>query len=69
MSYQPEFCYQHRHEKFQGCENPIDFWKESLTLHGLWPQVRISVLVSYFSLLRKGSHDVYTNHFQFWELT
>ena len=42
MSYQPEFCFQHRHEKFAGCENPMDFWKSSLTLHGLWPEVSIS---------------------------
>ena len=40
MSYQPEFCYQHRHESFPGCESPNEFWKGSLTIHGLWPQVR-----------------------------
>jgi ribonuclease I len=39
MSYQPEFCYQHRRESFPGCEHPNGFWKESLTMHGLWPQV------------------------------
>ncbi len=39
MSYQPEFCFQHRHESFYGCENPMDFWRKSLTLHGLWPEV------------------------------
>lgn len=38
MSYQPEFCYQHRHDGFDGCEDPMDFWKGSLTLHGLWPE-------------------------------
>lgn len=38
MSYQPEFCYQHRRESFPGCEHPNAFWKESLTMHGLWPQ-------------------------------
>jgi len=38
MSYQPEFCFQHRHEGFYGCENPMDFWRGNLTLHGLWPE-------------------------------
>jgi len=40
MSYQPEFCYLHRHEMFSGCEKPNEFWKGSLTIHGLWPQRR-----------------------------
>mmetsp|Transcript_5259 Transcript_5259/g.4922 ORF Transcript_5259/g.4922 Transcript_5259/m.4922 type:complete len:277 (-) Transcript_5259:161-991(-) len=38
MSYQPEFCDSHRYNHFVGCENPNDFWRSSLTLHGLWPQ-------------------------------
>lgn len=38
MSYQPEFCYQNKHKNFPGCENPRDFWRQSLTLHGLWPE-------------------------------
>lgn len=38
MSFQPEFCYQHRYDKFAGCEAPIEFWRGSLTLHGLWPE-------------------------------
>mmetsp|Transcript_16322 Transcript_16322/g.19939 ORF Transcript_16322/g.19939 Transcript_16322/m.19939 type:complete len:252 (+) Transcript_16322:160-915(+) len=38
MSYQPQFCYLHRREGFVGCENPMDFWRGSLTLHGLWPE-------------------------------
>mmetsp|Transcript_2361 Transcript_2361/g.3519 ORF Transcript_2361/g.3519 Transcript_2361/m.3519 type:complete len:309 (+) Transcript_2361:116-1042(+) len=38
MSFQPEFCYQHRRDGFPGCESPMDFWRSSLTLHGLWPQ-------------------------------
>lgn len=38
MSFQPEFCHQHRKEHFPGCESPLDFWRGSLTLHGLWPE-------------------------------
>jgi ribonuclease T2 len=38
MSYQPEFCYQNRKRSYDGCENPIDFWRGSLTIHGLWPE-------------------------------
>ena len=41
MSYQPEFCYQNRNRSYNGCENPIDFWRGSLTIHGLWPEVRV----------------------------
>ena len=37
MSFQPEFCYQHRRDSFPGCEKPQEFWRGSLTLHGLWP--------------------------------
>jgi ribonuclease I len=39
MSYQPQFCYQNRFKKYHGCEHPLEFWKGSLTLHGLWPEV------------------------------
>lgn len=38
MSYQPEFCYQHRQEQWPGCEHPRTDWKTHLTIHGLWPQ-------------------------------
>jgi ribonuclease T2 len=38
MSFQPEFCFQHKRDSFPGCENPQDFWRTSLTLHGLWPE-------------------------------
>lgn len=40
MSYQPEFCYQHRRDDFAGCEAPLEFWRGSLTLHGLWPEFK-----------------------------
>jgi ribonuclease T2 len=40
MSYQPEFCYQHRHDDFSGCEAPLEFWRGSLTIHGLWPEFK-----------------------------
>ena len=46
MSYQPEFCYQNRNRSYNGCENPIDFWRGSLTIHGLWPEVRVLSLWS-----------------------
>lgn len=42
MSYQPQFCYQHRSQGYAGCEDPDDFWRGNLTIHGLWPQVRPS---------------------------
>jgi len=38
MSYQPEFCYQHRKDGYPGCLNPNPIWKSSLTIHGLWPE-------------------------------
>mmetsp|Transcript_24929 Transcript_24929/g.57274 ORF Transcript_24929/g.57274 Transcript_24929/m.57274 type:complete len:261 (+) Transcript_24929:42-824(+) len=38
MSFQPEFCYQHKSQRFPGCQQPKEFWRGSLTLHGLWPQ-------------------------------
>eukprot|EP00567_Pseudictyota_dubia_P008553 CAMPEP_0197444376 /NCGR_PEP_ID=MMETSP1175-20131217/9879_1 /TAXON_ID=1003142 /ORGANISM="Triceratium dubium, Strain CCMP147" /LENGTH=257 /DNA_ID=CAMNT_0042975155 /DNA_START=41 /DNA_END=813 /DNA_ORIENTATION=- len=38
MSYQPEFCFEHRSEHFEGCRDPLEEWKYSLTIHGLWPQ-------------------------------
>lgn len=38
MSYQPEFCYQHRTKEYSGCEHPNDLWRSSLTIHGIWPQ-------------------------------
>jgi ribonuclease T2 len=40
MSYQPEFCYQNRHDDWPGCSHPLEFWKGHLTIHGLWPEYR-----------------------------
>ena len=40
MTYQPDFCDHHASFKYPGCERPLDFWRKSLTIHGLWPQVR-----------------------------
>ena len=37
MSYQPEFCYEHRMAHYDGCTNPDEEWK-GLTLHGMWPE-------------------------------
>jgi len=37
MSYQPQFCYQNRYRNYPGCQDPLDFWRGSLTMHGLWP--------------------------------
>lgn len=42
MSHQPEFCYQHQKEGWEGCQHPRDYWKTHLTIHGLWPEVSIS---------------------------
>lgn len=39
MSHQPEFCFKNREKSFDGCENPIEAWRGSLTIHGLWPEV------------------------------
>jgi ribonuclease T2 len=38
MSYQPEFCFQNRHEMWPGCTKPEDYWKTHLTIHGMWPE-------------------------------
>ena len=42
MSHQPEFCYQHKSEGWEGCQHPRDYWKSHLTIHGLWPEVSIT---------------------------
>jgi ribonuclease I len=39
MSYQPEFCYAHRPDHYAGCQQPMNYWKTHLTIHGLWPEV------------------------------
>ena len=45
MSYQPEFCFQHRSADYVGCAHPMDYWKTHLTIHGLWPEVcRVELL-------------------------
>mmetsp|Transcript_29329 Transcript_29329/g.43051 ORF Transcript_29329/g.43051 Transcript_29329/m.43051 type:complete len:260 (-) Transcript_29329:211-990(-) len=38
MSFQPEYCFQHRTHGYYYCENPKDTWRYNLTLHGLWPE-------------------------------
>ena len=35
MSYQPEFCHMKRKFSYAGCEKPQDFWRSSLTIHGM----------------------------------
>jgi len=37
QSWQPEFCYK-KIGIYPGCSKPDPFWRENLTLHGLWPQ-------------------------------
>lgn len=49
MSYQPEFCFQHKKAGYSGCQHPRDFWKKSLTIHGLWPEVRTELVLCLFS--------------------
>lgn len=34
MSWKAEWCY---HQHYPGCKAPRDFWKDNLTVHGLWP--------------------------------
>jgi ribonuclease T2 len=36
QSWQPEFCHG---QSYPGCSTPDDFWTQSLTIHGLWPDV------------------------------
>lgn len=51
MSHQPEFCYQHKSEGWEGCQHPRDYWKTHLTIHGLWPEVREQVHITPNDLL------------------
>lgn len=51
MSHQPEFCFQHKKAGYSGCQHPRDFWKKSLTIHGLWPEVRTELVLCLFSLI------------------
>jgi len=50
MSHQPEFCFQHKSQGYEGCQHPMDYWKSHLTIHGLWPEVRIIMISMSFSL-------------------
>ncbi|CAM9697961.1 unnamed protein product, partial [Choristocarpus tenellus] len=34
MSWKAEWCY---HSSSPGCKAPREFWKDHLTIHGLWP--------------------------------
>mmetsp|Transcript_39136 Transcript_39136/g.55088 ORF Transcript_39136/g.55088 Transcript_39136/m.55088 type:complete len:248 (-) Transcript_39136:35-778(-) len=38
MSFQPEFCYEHRGDDYDGCTHPRKMWKSQLTIHGMWPE-------------------------------
>ena len=33
MSFQPEFCYEHKRDDFDGCRHPNDEWRGALTIH------------------------------------
>ena len=33
MSFQPEFCYEHKRDNFDGCRHPNDEWRGALTIH------------------------------------
>jgi len=33
MSFQPEFCYEHKRDDFDGCRHPNEEWRGSLTIH------------------------------------
>lgn len=43
MTYQPEFC-RANNEKFAGCHTFMEDWEGQLTIHGLWPNVSISIV-------------------------
>ena len=45
MSYQPEFC-RENDERFDGCHTPKASWEGQLTIHGLWPNVSVTVAFS-----------------------
>ena len=36
MSFQPEFCYEHKRDDFDGCRHPNDEWRGALTIHVSW---------------------------------
>ena len=36
MSFQPEFCYEHKRDNFDGCRHPNDEWRGALTIHVSW---------------------------------
>ena len=36
MSFQPEFCYEHKRDNFDGCRHPSDEWRGALTIHVSW---------------------------------
>ena len=44
MTFQPEFCRENK-EKFTGCQHFQENWEGQLTIHGLWPNVSIVVLL------------------------
>lgn len=42
MTYDPGFCYKKRESEWPGCFNSNKEWTKKLTIHGLWPEVRIT---------------------------
>ena len=38
QSWSAEWCYPSSHRHYPGCEQPTDWQRANLTLHGLWPQ-------------------------------
>ena len=38
QSWSAEFCYPSSHHHYPGCQQPTDWQRVNLTLHGLWPQ-------------------------------
>jgi ribonuclease T2 len=38
QSWQPEFC-QGKLNEYPGCQQPVDYWRNHFTLHGLWPEL------------------------------
>jgi len=45
-SWTPGFCYK---QSYPGCLDPLPYWKQNLTIHGLWPQYTTSGYPSFCS--------------------
>lgn len=58
MSFQPEFCYEHRSQHYDGCSHPDVDWRGSLTIHGLWPERNVSTMNIHLCFEHTSSHKL-----------